>query len=126
FKNDHKEVGIHAHNNLQLAFANTIETIILGSNRVDATMGGLGRGAGNCPMELLLGFLRNPKFKLRPVIQLLQDHILPLKKQMSWGPLVPYNITGQLNLHPRDAIEFIESGSAENLVAFYDEVVSEG
>ena len=61
-----KEVGMHAHNNLQLAFANTIEAIILGANRVDATMMGLGRGAGNCPMELLLGFLRNPKFKLRP------------------------------------------------------------
>ena len=72
-----KEVGIHAHNNLQLGFANTIEAIILGSNRADATMAGLGRGAGNCPMELLLGFLRNPKFRLRPVISLLQNHILP-------------------------------------------------
>ncbi len=58
-----KEIGIHAHNNLQLAFANTIEAIILGANRADATMGGLGRGAGNCPMELLLGFLRNPEIQ---------------------------------------------------------------
>ena len=48
-----KEVGIHAHNNQQLAFANTIEAIIHGANRVDASMAGLGRGAGNCPMELL-------------------------------------------------------------------------
>ena len=53
-----KEIGIHAHNNMQLAFANTLEAIILGANRADATMMGLGRGAGNCPMELLLGFLR--------------------------------------------------------------------
>ncbi|MBL4702376.1 MAG: aldolase catalytic domain-containing protein [Phycisphaeraceae bacterium] len=49
-----KEIGIHAHNNQQLAFANTIEAIILGCNRIDATMMGLGRGAGNCPMELLI------------------------------------------------------------------------
>ena len=62
-----KEVGIHAHNNQQLAFANTIEAIILGSDRADATMDGLGRGAGNCPMELLLGFLRNPRFFRRAV-----------------------------------------------------------
>ncbi len=70
-----KEIGIHAHNNMQLAFANTLEAIILGSNRADATMMGLGRGAGNCPMEILLGFLRNPKFKLRPVIKLLQERL---------------------------------------------------
>ena len=55
-----KEVGIHAHNNQQLAFANTIEAIIHGANYMDASMAGLGRGAGNCPMELLIGFLRNP------------------------------------------------------------------
>ncbi|MCC7476586.1 MAG: aldolase catalytic domain-containing protein, partial [Pirellulales bacterium] len=81
-----KEIGMHAHNNMQLAFANTIEAIILGANRVDATMGGLGRGAGNCCMELLLGFLRNPKFRLRPVIELLQNHIEPLKATTDWGP----------------------------------------
>ena len=121
-----KEIGLHAHNNLQLAFANTIEAIIMGSNRVDATMGGLGRGAGNCPMELLLGFLRNPKFKLRPIIELLQHHIFPLRKDLEWGALVPYNITGQLNLHPKAAMEFLESEAREDLVAFYDEIVSEG
>ena len=61
-----KEVGIHAHNNQQLAFANTIEAIIHGANRADASIAGIGRGAGNCPMELLIGFLRNPKFRTGP------------------------------------------------------------
>lgn len=118
-----KEIGIHAHNNQQLAFANTVEAIILGSNRVDATMFGLGRGAGNCPMELLLGFLRNPKFKLRPVIKLIQEQILPLKKEIDWGPSIPYNITGQMNLHPRDAMEFREGDTPDDYVAFYDDIV---
>lgn len=117
-----KDIGMHAHNNLQLAFANTIEAIILGANRVDATMGGLGRGAGNCHTELLLGFLRNPKFRLRPVIELLQNHIEPLKATLNWGPSVPYNITGQMNLHPRAAIQFLASEDRENLVKFYDQV----
>jgi 4-hydroxy 2-oxovalerate aldolase len=109
---------------LQLAFANTIEAIILGANRVDATMGGLGRGAGNCHMELLLGFLRNPKFHLRPIIALLQDHIEPLKTTVEWGPLVPYNITGQLNLHPRAAMQFRASKEKDDYVKFYDQVVT--
>ncbi|MCH2126004.1 MAG: aldolase catalytic domain-containing protein [Pirellulaceae bacterium] len=120
-----KEIGIHAHNNCQLAFANTLEAIILGSNRADATMMGLGRGAGNCPMELLLGFLRNPKFKLRPVIKLLQEYIEPLKDSVEWGALVPYNITGQLNLHPRAAMQFRAGPDKDDYVKFYDSIVSD-
>ncbi len=51
-----KKVGIHAHNNLQLAYANTLEAMIYGTSFLDVTVSGLGRGAGNCPMELLVGF----------------------------------------------------------------------
>ncbi len=120
-----KEIGIHAHNNMQLAFANTIEAIVLGSNRADATMAGLGRGAGNCPMELLLGFLRNPKFNLRPVIGLLQKYMPEIRKTVEWGPLIPYNITGQLNLHPRSAMEFRAGDTPDDFVAFYDQIVNE-
>lgn len=120
-----KEIGIHAHNNLQLGFANTIEAIILGSNRADATIGGLGRGAGNCPMELLLGFLRNPKFKLRPVVKALQHHIEPLREQITWGPLLPYNITGQLNRHPRSAIKFLSSEDSSNYSRFFDDIMGD-
>ncbi len=124
-KDTGKEVGIHAHNNQQLAFANTIEAIIHGANRVDATMAGLGRGAGNCPMELLIGFLRNPKFKIRPVYQLLQEQIEPLRSKVEWGPYVQYNITGQLNLHPRTAISVRGGSERDNYVDFYDKSVSE-
>lgn len=120
-----KEIGMHAHNNMQLAFANTIEAIILGSNRVDATMGGLGRGAGNCPMELLLGFLRNPKFRLRPIVELIQKFIDPLRETVEWGPLLPYNLTGQLNLHPRTAMEFLAGDERGDYLAFYDRVTAD-
>ena len=120
-----KEVGIHAHNNQQLAFANTIEAIIHGANRVDATMAGIGRGAGNCPMELLIGFLRNPKYRIRPILQLLQDHFVPLREKVEWGPLVPYNITGQLNQHPRAAIALRSGDDKDNFVDFYDKLVSD-
>jgi 4-hydroxy 2-oxovalerate aldolase len=120
-----KEVGIHAHNNQQLAFANTIEGIIHGANRVDATMAGLGRGAGNCPMELLLGFLRNPKFHLRPIYKLLQEHMAALHDRYVWGPLPPYNITGQMNQHPRAAIAFLNGTEKNNCLDFYDKCMRE-
>jgi 4-hydroxy 2-oxovalerate aldolase len=121
-----KEVGVHTHNNLQLAFANTIEAIILGCNRVDSTMMGLGRGAGNCPTEILLGFLRNPKFKLRPVLKLLQETILPMRQRYDWGPSVPYNLSGQLNVHPRSSMAFRAGPTPDDYVAFYDQMMAEG
>ncbi|MBK5930482.1 aldolase catalytic domain-containing protein [Halochromatium salexigens] len=120
-----KEIGIHAHNNLQLAFANTIEAIILGCNRVDATIFGFGRGAGNCHTEMLLGFLRNPKFEVRPILEVIQEHILPLRREIEWGPMIPYNLTGQLNQHPRAAIEWREGPTPDDFLAFYDKVVAE-
>ena len=124
-KDTGKEVGIHAHNNQQLAFANTIQGIIQGANRADASMAGLGRGAGNCPMELLIGFLRNPKFKIRPVYEVLQNHLEPLRQTVEWGPYVQYNITGQLNQHPRSAIAARGSDQRDNYVDFYDQIVSD-
>ena len=121
-----KEVGMHAHNNQQLAFANTIEAIIHGANRVDASMLGMGRGAGNCPMELLIGFLRNPKFKIRAIYQLLQDYLLPLSREHEWGPLVQYNITGQLNEHPRSAIAArADEAQRDGYADFYDKLTSD-
>jgi len=115
-----KEVGIHAHNNQQLAFANTIDAIICGVNRLDATMNGIGRGAGNCPIELLLGFLRNPKFNLRPILQCLQDHFVPLRDKIEWGYLIPYVITAHFNQHPRSAMELRAGDDKDNYVDFYD------
>lgn len=120
-----KQVGMHAHNNQQLAFANTIEAIIHGANRVDATMAGLGRGAGNCPMELLIGFLRNPKFRIRPIYEVIQNYLLPLSKQVEWGPFVQYMITGQLNEHPRSAIQARAGDKRDAYLEFYDKLVSD-
>jgi 4-hydroxy 2-oxovalerate aldolase len=115
-----KEVGIHAHNNLQLAFANTIEAIVLGANMLDATMAGLGRGAGNCQMELLIGFLHNPKYNLLPVLRCVQNVIEPMRSKLLWGFDLPYMLTGFLNEHPRDAIKFKEARTKGDIVDFYN------
>ena len=120
-----KEIGIHAHNNQQLAYANTIESLIAGASRLDASVLGMGRGAGNCAMELLIGFLKNPKFRLRPIIRLIQDHVLPLRQHMAWGWAVPYMITGQLNQHPRAAMQFLAGENPRDLVGFYDRSIEE-
>lgn len=120
-----KQVGIHTHNNLQLAFANTIEAIIVGANYVDASIGGLGRGAGNCPMELALSFLHNPKFELRPILECLQDTVEPLREKLRWGFAIPYMLTGHFNRHPKAAMEWMESDRYRQIVEFYDSIIEE-
>ncbi len=103
-----KKIGIHAHNNQQLAFANTIETLTMGVSYLDSTVSGMGRGAGNCPTELLLGFLKNPKYDIAPVLKFIETQIKKLKDDgVIWGYDIPYLLTGRLNQHPRDAIQFI-------------------
>ncbi len=117
-----KELGIHTHNNQQLAFANTIEGIIAGINRLDATLYGMGRGAGNCPLELLLAFLKNPKFDIRPLIQIIQDIFVPMKAEIEWGYHIPYLITGVLNEHPRSAMKIMAQKEMPNLRTFYEDL----
>jgi 4-hydroxy 2-oxovalerate aldolase len=119
-----KQVGIHCHNNRQLAFGNTIQALIKGANCLDASFAGLGRGAGNVPMELLLSFLHNPKYRLRPVIKCIEDDIEPLRSGMNWGYDYPYMVTGILNEHPRPGMAFSAAEDPGSLVAFYDEMVS--
>ncbi len=106
-----KSIGFHAHNNQNLAFANTIDTMSYGVSYLDATVQGIGRGAGNCPVELLLGFLKNPKYKLTAILEFIEKHMIPLRESgVVWGYDLQYFFTGLLNRHPRDAIEFTDNG----------------
>jgi 4-hydroxy 2-oxovalerate aldolase len=117
-----KEIGVHFHNNQQLAFANTIEGIIKGANYLDGTLFGLGRGPGNCPLELLLGFLKNPKFDLLPVLKVISESIIPLRQQIEWGYTIPYMLTGIFDQHPLAAMKWLASDKRDDYLAFYREI----
>jgi 4-hydroxy 2-oxovalerate aldolase len=120
-----KKVGIHAHNNQQLAFANTIEAVGDGVDFLDGTYSAMGRGAGNCSMELLLGFLRNPKYNIYPVIQFIEKYMSKLIDEgVVWGYDLQYLLTGILNQHPRTAIQFTGE-KRKDYSTFYKEIVAE-
>ena len=121
-----KHIGIHTHNNQSLAFATTTESLIFGASFADASLAGLGRGAGNCQTELLIGFLRNPKFKLRPLVEVIDRWVEPLRKELKWGFDIPYMITGQLNEHPRAAMKIMENEADPDFVKFFDEMTESG
>ena len=118
-----KKVGIHAHNNQQLAFANTIEAVGDGVDWLDATYATMGRGAGNCAMELLLGFLKNPKYNIYPALQFIEKHMNKLREDgVQWGYDIQYLMTGLLNQHPRTAISFTKE-QRRDYAEFYKELV---
>lgn len=118
-----KKVGIHAHNNQQLAFANTIEAVGDGADWLDATYANMGRGAGNCAMELLLGFLKNPKYNVYPAVQFVEKHMEKLREEgVVWGYDIQYLVTGLLNQHPRSAIQFTKD-QRKDYAEFYKELV---
>ena len=120
-----KELGIHAHNNQQLAFANTIESIINNINYLDGTIYGIGRAAGNCPLELLLGFLKNPKYDIRPIIKIIGTDFLKIREEIEWGYVIPYMITGTLDLHPRAGMALMKTEDRNGFLDFYEKVLNE-
>jgi 4-hydroxy 2-oxovalerate aldolase len=120
-----KKLGIHAHDNQKLAFANTIEAVGDGVDWLDATYSAMGRGAGNCAMELLLGFLKNPKYNVYPVLQFIEKHMNKLREEgVVWGYDLQYLMTGLLNQHPRTAIQFTKDGR-HDYAEFYKEIIAQ-
>ena len=113
-ENAGKSIGFHAHNNQNLAFANTIEIMSYGISYLDATVQGIGRGAGNCATELLLGFFKNPKYNMYSVLQFIENYMVPLRESgVNWGYDINYMLTGMLNRHPREAIEFAKDNRGD-------------
>lgn len=121
-----KEVGIHAHNNMQLAFANTFVAAEYGATRLDASIDGLGRGAGNCPMELLIPVIKSRKYNLRPIIECLEKQFVTLSKEIEWGPTPEYGFTAQNNVHPRAAISARKSAEMrDKYTLLFDRLTAE-
>ena len=84
-----KQIGFHGHHNQQLGMANSIDAITEGANMVDGSILGLGRGAGNTPTENVLCFLRNPKYNVRPIFEVIEKQFYELKKTVLRQPPPP-------------------------------------
>ncbi len=91
--------GFHAHNNIQMAFANVQEFLKYEGDKrqlfIDSSIFGMGRGAGNVPTELLMNYLNREenKYDISRVISVYQDFLEPIYKQYGWGYNMPYFLT---------------------------------
>lgn len=99
-----ENISFHAHNNLQLAFANTIKAIELGAYSVDGSVFGMGRGAGNLPIELLTNFLG---LNNKPYLDVMNKYYIDLQKKYNWGYDYKNLIGGLNNIHPSKIDDFL-------------------
>ncbi len=104
-------VGFHGHNNLQLGLINTLSAIECGAQFADATILGMGRGAGNLKMELLLTYL-NKHTKLEVDFNILGNVIsafTPLLDKYQWGTNLPYMLSGANSLPQKDVMDWVSN-----------------
>ena len=118
--NHGKIVGFHGHNNQQLAYANTIDAFRSGATMLDATVRGMGRGAGNCDLESLLVFLKNPKYNLTPMMKFVEKYMPEMEEKYTWGFDLPFLMTGILNRHPASAIAFQKAKRTDYTNFYYE------
>ena len=81
----------------------------------------MGRGAGNCYIESLLGFLKNPKYNLIPMMKFIEKYMPEMEEKYTWGFDLPYLMTGILNRHPSSAIAF-QKAKRTDYTNFYHEL----
>ena len=96
----YERISFHAHNNLQMAFSNSLKAIELGAYSVDATLSGKGRGGGNLPIEMILAYLNRHK-----IIEIFKKY----SEIMDENSINNFkNIIGGIeNLHPKDIETFL-------------------
>ncbi|MVO99799.1 MULTISPECIES: aldolase catalytic domain-containing protein [Paenibacillus] len=119
-----KKLGLHMHNNMQLAFSNTIVGAEKGVEFLDTSVYGMGRAAGNCPTELIVSYLKNPRYDVRPILELIENHLIPMREKVEWGYIIPYMIAGTLNEHPRVAMALRNTAEKDKYVDFYDKLTT--
>jgi 4-hydroxy 2-oxovalerate aldolase len=103
------EIGFHGHNNLEMGLINTLTALDCGVDIVDATVCGMGRGAGNLKTEMLLTAL-NAKGKLDFDFNLLSsvvDTFSELQEIHRWGTNLPYMVSGANSLPQKEVMEWV-------------------
>lgn len=105
-------IGFHGHNNMMQAFSTAEKIIERDFDRLiilDASVDGIGRGAGNLNLELIAKYLNQEKkanYILTPIYEIYDEYIKPLKNRYTWGSSLPFMISADNNANPNYATDF--------------------
>ena len=110
-------LSYHAHNNLQQAYQNAVSFVNLKLERdilIDASVFGMGRGAGNLNLELFAEYLNanfDKDYHIVPILEIMDEYLQETYKKNFWGYSLPLYISGTLNVHPNYAIYLAEKNT---------------
>ena len=124
------QLGIHTHDNMGRAIANSLQAVKEGVTWVDGTVTGMGRGPGNAQTEYLVLALSEHKPKSNPtkLFELIRKHFKPLQTQYGWGTNPYYYLAGKYNIHPTFVQEMLADNrfDDEDIIAVIDQLKTEG
>jgi 4-hydroxy 2-oxovalerate aldolase len=103
-------LGFHGHNNIEMAFINSLKAIENGVELIDCTVLGMGRGAGNLKTELILTYLKsNSNFHVDlNILGKLTQTFQSLFEQYKWGTNLAYMVSGSYSLPQKNVMESLE------------------
>ena len=99
-------MGFHAHNNFQLGYANCIEYLTTDTQRTilaDGTLYGMGKSAGNAPIELLTMFMNErfgKHYDISQILEAIDNTIMDIYKKQYWGYSLFFYIAASAKCHP--------------------------
>ena len=100
------KIGYHAHNNFQLAYSNSIELLRVPTRRtivIDGSLHGMGKSAGNLPIELMSMYLNGnygKSFDISQLLEAIDMNIMPFYRKTPWGYKMFYYIAASHQCHP--------------------------
>ena len=115
-KNDIK-LGYHSHNNLQQAYSNSkymVEQNLDHDLIIDASVFGMGRGAGNLNIELFAKYLNQnfgKTYNIEPILEVFDECLKPIFAKNFWGYSLPFYLSAIHNCHPNYAAYFAEKNT---------------
>ncbi|WP_217987679.1 aldolase catalytic domain-containing protein [Halomonas salipaludis] len=107
------EIGFHSHDNMGNGLANTLAAYEAGATWLDATVLGMGRGAGNVRLEYLLLELARKNIResrLDSLLDLVVSDFLPMQERCKWGPNLFYHLSALYGVHPTYVQEMLSEG----------------
>lgn len=114
-------LGYHSHNNMQLAFSNAISLCNNRAKRdviIDASIYGMGRGAGNLNTELIADYLNqtlNASYNTIALLEIIDTFLASLMRNNPWGFSPAHYLSASLNCHPNYA-SFLVNKNTNHIV----------